>query len=495
MSDKPVRVRFAPSPTGSLHIGGARTALFNWLFARHHGGQFILRIEDTDQKRSVAGAIDELMDGLRWLGITWDEGPDVGGEAGPYVQSERRALYQKWADWLVAQGKAYRDYATPDELARAREIAEKNPTGKRAGYERLHRFISDDERAQLAAERESYVIRLAMPLQGETVVEEALRGTIRFPNAELSDIVLLKADGFPTYHLAMAVDDHFMGITHVMRSDEWTSSLPMHQVLYEAFGWEPPTFVHLPIMTYNNKKMSKRNPPMDDQGQPIPIFVREYHELGFLPEAVTNWLATIGWSFGDDVEFFSTAQAVERFTLARVNPAPTEMPYGKLIHLNGQYIRAMAPDDFIAAITPHLREAYGEIDAQTLQHIAPHVQERVNPLPTVVEWLGFLFGDFTPPADDDLIQKKMDAASTREVLHAAHAALAELPDYTVEAIEVRLRALTDELQRKTREVFNTIRWATTNQRASPPLFDSLYALGRDETLRRLALCAERLSAN
>lgn len=493
MTEKTVRVRFAPSPTGSLHIGGARTALFNWLFARHSGGSFILRIEDTDQARTLEGSYEEILSGLRWLGIDWDEGPDIGGAYGPYIQSQRIELYQKWAHYLVERGRAYRCYATQAELEHAKQVQQQK-TGKRAGYERLHRFLSDEERERLHKERHGqYVIRLAMPIEGTTTVYDVIRGEITFPNEELSDIVLLKADGFPTYHLAMAVDDHLMEISHVMRSDEWTPSLPMHLTLYEAFGWEPPTFVHLPIMVYKGKKISKRNPPISDEGKPIPIFVRQYQEAGYQPEAVVNWLATIGWYFGEEREIFSVQEAIERFTLDRINPSPTEMPFSKLEFLNGHYVRTMSDADFRAALKPLLEAEYGAIDEEKLDQIIPHIKGRVNPLHHAVPLVRFLFAsDFQPPSAEQLIQKNMDAAATKAVLQRSYEVLDSLPDFRAETQESAMRKLVAELGMKAGQVFNPLRWAVTCQQVSPPLFESMEVLGKETSLTRLKQAIEVL---
>lgn len=493
MTTTPVRVRFAPSPTGSLHIGGARTALFNWMFAKSQGGLFILRIEDTDQSRSVPGAIEEIYEGLRWLGLEWDEGPDKGGEYGPYIQSQRLEHYQQWAHWLVEQGKAYKCYATPQELERAKEIAKVSKGGNYIGYERIYRFISDEERAKIEAERSSYVIRAAMPLEGETVVHDLVRGTVRFANTELSDIVLLKSDGFPTYHLAMAVDDHLMQISHVMRSEEWLPSLPMHQNLYEALGWEAPQFAHLPIMVYNSKKISKRNPPKLSDGTLIPVFVRQYQEYGYQPEVVVNWLANIGWSFGDDIEIFDIQDAIKRFSIERINNAPTEMPFSKLEFMNGHNIRNMAIDTFIAAIHPHLEAAYGPIDAEKLRIIAPAIQERVNPIRSVPPLLQFLFGEMPAITKAQLISKGVDEEKTKEILQRGYDALAALTDFSATTQEEPLRALVEALALKPAQFFNTLRWATTGQQVAPPLFDSLAALGKETTLARIKAAQQLLA--
>jgi glutamyl-tRNA synthetase len=501
LTEKPVRVRFAPSPTGPLHIGGARTALFNWLLARHSGGVFILRIEDTDQGRSKEGSLEEIMTGLRWLGLEWDEGPDIGGPYGPYVQSERSALYQEWANWLVENGKAYRCYATPEEIkANSDRLAAEK--GRRidsgyliAGAERVHRFISDEERAKLAAERgEKHVIRLAMPLDGEILVQDAIRGEISFPNEELSDIVLLKSDGFPTYHLAMAVDDHFMEISHVMRSDEWLPSLPMHYALYDAFGWQAPIFVHLPvILSPKGGKLSKREISSQEGEDKLLVQVKEYIEEGYLPQAVVNWLTNTGWSFGEDREIFSVEETIERFTLDRLSPAGTKVNFSKLENLNGHYIRLLSLPELHNLVHPILAAAYGNFNEAKLTIILPHVQPRLNPIKDIVPLLEFLFRqDFQPPAPEDLIQKGMDAQSTQAALERVYATLDSLPDFDAATQESAARALVEELGIKTGQLFNTIRWATTAQRVSPPLFDSMEALGKAETLARLRQSIEIL---
>ena len=492
LTDKPVRVRFAPSPTGYLHIGGARTALFNWLFARHHNGAFILRIEDTDQKRYTEDAIEKLMADLRWLGLQWDEGPEVGGNYGPYIQSDRLDIYQHWAHWLVEQGKAYKDYSTAEELKQAREAAEK--TGQRgAGYERRHRFLSDEERTRYASERGSYVIRIAIPLEGQIEVQDRIRGKLTFNFAELSDTVLLKSDGFPTYHLAMAVDDHLMEISHVMRSDEWLPSAGLHQYLYDAFGWEAPEWVHLPVMLNPNGKgkMSKRKPPVDEKGNVIPVMVGDYREGGYIPEAIVNFLANTGWSFGEDREIFTVAETIERFTLDRLSPAATAFPVQKLYWLNGVYIREMGDEQLAEAVQPYLEQAYGQADLATLVKIAPHIKERTNPLTQAVEMLKFLFG-YEAAAPEEIIQKKMDAASTRELLQKSYDRLTGLSDFSVASQEAVLRPLVEESGLKPGQVFGAIRSAVTGQQVSPPLFESMEVLGQAQTLARLKDAIERL---
>jgi glutamyl-tRNA synthetase len=338
-TDKRVRVRFAPSPTGPMHIGGLRTAIFNWLFARHYGGQFILRVEDTDQSRYSEDAEDLIYNALEWVGLDIDEGPRQDGGYGPYRQSERISMYQTWAKWLVDNDKAYYDYTTPEELAELND--QKRKMKQPPGYDRRHREISDAERARLKAEGRPEVIRFKMPLTGQTDINDMLRGTITTSNDQLNDLVLLKSDGFPTYHLANVVDDHFMEITHIMRANEWIPTAPVHKQLYDAFGWDMPEIMHLPVLLNPNGKgkISKRKPPTDSKGNIIPVVVTEYQAQGYLPEAMMNFLINIGWNFGDDQEIYTVEEAIARFDGTRINPSNSAYPADKLKWFNGIYIR------------------------------------------------------------------------------------------------------------------------------------------------------------
>ncbi len=353
-----VRVRFAPSPTGFLHIGGARTALFNWMFARKHGGRFLLRIEDTDQKRFVPGATEVIIDALRWLGLDWDEGPDIGGPYGPYIQTQRAPLYQQWGSWLIEHDHAYTCFCTPEELAHMRkeQMAKKSPF---VGYDGRCRRLSPEHVAENEHAGRGYVIRFKMPRQGTTVIPDTIRGAITYNNSQIADAVLLKSDGLPTYHLANVVDDHFMDITHILRADEWISTSPLHINLYKAFDWQHPVYAHLPlILNPSGKgKLSKRNQRFDDEGQEVLVRVEEFREAGFLPEAVLNFLANVGWGFGDDREKFTLEEALPRLELKAINPAPSRLPYTKLDWLNGQYIQHMEPVDLAKAVTPFLDAA------------------------------------------------------------------------------------------------------------------------------------------
>lgn len=484
-----VRVRFAPSPTGHLHIGGARTALFNWLFARHHGGRFILRIEDTDQKRTVDGAAEEFMASLRWLGLEWDEGPDVGGEYGPYVQSERVDIYQKWTNWLVENGHAYKAFETAEELALMRE--EQKASGGRLGYDGRGRDLTASQIAQYEAEGREYVIRFKMPQEGTTSFYDAIRqDTITFDNEQLNDLVLLKADGFPTYHLANVVDDHLMQITHILRADEWINTAPLHVHIYKAFGWEAPVYAHLPVVLSpsGRGKLSKRDQAFQEDGVQVLVQVREFIEAGYLPEAVVNFLANVGWSFGNDREMFTMAEAIERFDLPGVSPAPTKLPYAKLEWLNGQYIQQMEPLALAQAIKPFLERAGYEVNVETLLHIVPSISMRLKRLDEAAEWLRFLF-EHEPLSltAEQLTHKKMPHKLAVQAFIDTREFVKHVSRFDVDTIAAGMQQIGEaNTENGTAGPFlGTMRLALTGQQVSPPLFESMVALGRERVLARL----------
>ncbi len=352
-SSKPVRVRYAPSPTGDFHVGGARTALFNYFFARGSGGRFIVRIEDTDQKRFIPEALDWLLNGLRYLGLDWDEGPEVGGEYGPYTQTERLETYQRYCQQLLEGGHAYRCFCTADRLEAV--TAGRQKQGLRSGYDRHCRGLAAEESGRRAESGESHTVRFKAPLDGQITVHDIIRGDIEFQNEILQDAVLMKSDGIPTYHLANVIDDHLMEISHILRGDEWMNSLPLHVHLYNAFGWEPPVMAHLPLILNpaGKGKMSKREGRAPD-GTTLPVFVRSFEELGYLPEAMINFMALLGWSYDDKTEIMSRDELIERFTLERVNAAPAVWNYEKLNHLNGAYIRQLTVPELARRLAPFL---------------------------------------------------------------------------------------------------------------------------------------------
>ncbi len=490
-----VRVRMAPSPTGYFHLGSARTALFNWLFARHSGGVFILRIEDTDQKRYVPDALQDAMDSLRWLGLQWDEGPEVGGDCGPYFQSQRLPIYKQWAEWLIREGHAYRCYCSEERLKALRTAqAERNEL---TGYDLHCRYLSAAERAEREASGAPSVVRFAMPLEGQTSFVDIIRETKPVENRQIVDPILLKSDGFPTYHLGNVIDDHLMGITHILRGDEWLNSLPLHVNLYRAFGWEIPVYAHLPLILdpSGTGKLSKRKKREDGEEQLT--FIREYQEAGYLPEAMFNFLAILGWSFSPDADLFTRDEAVAAFDLTHINPAPGALPLSKLEWMNGHYIRSLSPDELVRRLLPALSRQLG-LDAErlgadpALQVLVPHIQPRLKTLNDAAEWIDFAFVDGIEYAPEALIPKKMDATGALAVLDAA-IELIENVEFDEAAMDQPFRALADRLTVKAGQLFGILRVAITGKEVAPPIFGCMLAIGRERTLERCRGAAERLA--
>lgn len=476
MTDKPVRVRIAPSPTGYFHVGSARTALFNWLFARRHSGKFIVRIEDTDRTRYNPEAVSDAMDSLRWLGLNWDEGPEVGGDHGPYYQSERLDLYHEYADRLLVEGQAYRCYCSPERLATMRE--EQRDKKREVGYDRHCRRLTAAQRAEYEAEGIEPVIRLKAPLDGQTTFQDVLYGTITVQNDTLDDLVLLKSDGFPTYHLANVVDDHLMEISHIMRGDEWLPSVPKHVLLYNAFGWEIPVYAHLPLILAptGKGKLSKRHGGVE---------IREFRRQGYMPEAMINYLARVGWSYDDKTEIFDRYELIRCFDLSGINNSPARFSYDRLEWMNAYYLRQLEADDLAHRLVPFLGRAGFDVTADDLRPMVPLIQERIKTLAEAVDWLDFFFQEEIQYDPELLVAKKMDPAASLDALTRARAVLASLPKFEVEAIESSLRALADRLGLKVGQVLGSLRVAVTGKMVAPPLFETLAILGRERTLDRI----------
>ncbi len=486
MADK-VRVRFAPSPTGGPHVGNIRTAIFDWLLARGSGGSFILRVEDTDQAREVEGSVEELMDALRWLGIDWDEGPDIGGPHAPYVQSQRLDRYRRAAEGLIERGGAYRCHCSSERLAEMRK--EQRRLKKQDGYDRRCRFLSEEERLEQESAGVQPVVRFAMPLHGETRLTDLVRGMVVFDNSLVDDFVMLKSDGFPTYHLAHIVDDHAMEITHVLRAEEWLSSAPRHVRLYEALGWEPPLFAHLPvILAPDRSKLSKRHGTTT---------VLEYREMGYLPQAMVNFLVLLGWSLDDKTEIFSAQELVDSFSLERVSRPGAIFNIDKLNWLNGYYIRQMSDQDLTDALLEfwgrHAPEGIpAQPDRSYLVKIVPLIRERLKTLLDAAPLIPFFFADNVEYDTGQLVQKRMDAEGTRAALSRAAVALSELASFDSDSIEGALRPLADDMGIKVGQLLGSIRVATTGLKVSPPLFESLEVLGRERSLAAIEAAAARL---
>jgi len=481
-SNRPVRVRIAPSPTGDPHVGTAYIALFNYAFARHNGGKFLLRIEDTDRERSTLKSEQAILDSLRWIGLAWDEGPDAGGPFAPYRQSERGEIYRKWAAELVASKAAYPCFCTAARLDALR--LEQRAKKMDFGYDGACRNLPEDVVREKLSAGEPHVIRLAVPREGETRVADLLRGEVVFQNSGVDDQVLLKSDGFPTYHLANVVDDHLMEITHVIRAEEWISSTPKHVLLYRAFGWAPPVFVHMPLLRNKDKsKISKRKNPTS---------LLWYREQGYLPEALLNFLGLMGWSIADEREVFSLDEMIREFAWERVSTSGPVFDLQKLDWLNGLYIRKLAPAELVRRIRENVLKDGGPFgiaqggpdDAAVLKTI-PLVQERMKKLSDWIPLTQFLFSDEVHPAPADLVPKKCTPAEAQKCLEAAAEALQSEPAWAAEALEARCRALAGVIPMKEKDIFMCMRVAVTGTAVSPPLFQSIELLGQGRTVARL----------
>jgi glutamyl-tRNA synthetase len=486
----PVRVRFAPSPTGFLHVGGVRTAMFDWLFARHNEGTFILRIEDTDIARKVEGATEAIMDGLRWLGLDWDEGPDVGGDYGPYMQSQRLRLYREAAEKLVAQGNAYYCYCSPERLEAMRK--EQEARKQSLGYDRRCRNLNPQERAKKEAEGIKPVVRFKMPLEGETRFTDLIYGEVVFENKNIDDFVMLKSDGYPTYHLANVVDDHAMKISHVIRGEEWISSTPRHLKMYEALGYEPPLYVHHPLLVGPDRaKLSKRHGD---------VSLREYREQGYLPEAILNFIALIGWSLDDKTELMTRQQLIDNFSLERIGRMGAVFNRDKLEWMNGVYIRSLEADDLTERVLPFLVKGLPSsvkrpIDANYVRQIVPLIRERINTLKDAAAYANFFFVDKLEYDKSKFVDKKTNAETVLTALKSAEAILSSLESFDRDQLEHTLRRLADDLGIKPGQLFNILRVATTARDATPPLFETMAVLGKERCLKRIKAAISRLSKN
>jgi len=479
-----VCVRFAPSPTGEPHVGNAYIALFDYAFARATGGRFVFRIEDTDRERSRPEYEERLIRALRWLGISWDEGPDVGGPRGPYRQSERCPIYKKHAWDLVDKGAAYPCFCTQERLEEVRRRQQQEKLS--FGYDGACRGLDPAETRSRAQAGEPHVIRLAVPHEGETRFDDLIRGEIVFQNSTIDDQVLLKSDGFPTYHLACVVDDRLMGVTHVIRAEEWISSTPKHVLLYQAFGWEPPFFMHMPLLRNPDKsKMSKRKNPTS---------LDWYREQGFLPEAMVNFLALMGHSMGADQEVFSINDFIRSFDLRKVGTGAPVFDMTKLEWLNGVYIRELKPEDLAA----RLRNGFlagRQISDEMLLKIIPIARERLKKLSDFGPLTEFIFAERVSPAAQDLVPKKKQPAEAAEALEKIRSVLESAADWRPEPMELACRAIADQIGWKVRDLFMVLRVAVTGSPVSPPLFESVEILGREKTLSRVAAAIALLRAN
>jgi glutamyl-tRNA synthetase len=480
MSEAMVRVRFAPSPTGYPHLGNIRTALFNWIFARHNNGVFILRIEDTDVARLVEGATDVILESLRWLGLDWDEGP--------YFQSQRLELYREATDRLLEQDLAYKCYCSTERLEsmRQEQMKRKQPPG----YDRRCRNLTQEQKAEMEAEGIIPVIRFKTPLEGQTSFSDLLRGQITFENTTLDDFVLLKSDGYPTYHLANIVDDHLMEISHVLRADEWLSSAPRHVLLYQALGWQPPHFAHLPmILGSDRSKLSKRHGA---------TAITEYQEQGYLPEAMFNFLVLLGWALDDKTELLTREEIIKYFSLERISTTAAVFNKDKLEWMNGVYLRGLSSEEFAQRAIPFLdkdlpAEVDHPLDIGYVRQLMPLVQERARTLAEVPQLSEFFFVEGLE-YDVGLLLSKIDKAEAVRGLQASVDRMDSLKDWSAASLETVFRPLAEELKLKTGVFFGLLRVAVTGRTAAPPLFQTMEVLGKERCLKRLRAALDKLSA-
>jgi nondiscriminating glutamyl-tRNA synthetase len=478
-----VRVRFAPSPTGYLHVGGARTALFNYLFARARGGTFVLRIEDTDQARSTPESLQAVLDGLRWLGLSWDEGPGVGGGYGPYSQSERRELYGRHAEMLAVKGMAYRCYCTPEELEARRQAMVAR--GEAPRYDGRCRDLDTASRARLESEGRAAALRFALPGPGETAWEDVVRGSVSFRNEVLDDFVLLRADGLPTYNFACVVDDHAMAITHVVRGDDHISNTPRQILLYGAFGWDPPAFAHLPmVLGEDGTRLSKRHGATS---------VGAYRDMGYLPEALVNFLALLGWSYDGQRELFTLTELEQVFRLEKVGSNPAIFDVRKLEWMNAQHLRMLPEEERVHRATEFLESRGRDLSSRPPEWrgaLVRAIGDRLKTLADVEGYGAFALDESleTDPVAWSELEEKPDVASRLRTLAQRIGALA---DFSLENLEKVTRDLAAGLGIKAGELIGVTRVALTGRKVSPGIFEVMWLLGKERTRERLERAASR----
>jgi len=492
MADGSVRVRFAPSPTGLLHIGGLRTALYNDLFARKHDGEFLLRIEDTDQERYVDDAEADIIDALSWTGLSYDEGPEVGGDHGPYRQSERSDLYREYAETLVEAGAAYYAFDTEEELEALREQGDGGDGT--AAYDASTRrdmrnsLTMDDEEVERKIDAgDDYVVRLKVPRRRTLHFQDEVRGGVTFESEEIDDQVLLKSDGLPTYHLANVVDDHLMEISHVIRGEEWLSSTPKHVLMYEALGWEPPTFAHLPlIMSPDGGKLSKR----DANRLGIPVYVTDYREAGYEPEGLLNFLALLGWNPGTEQELFDLEDMADAFSLERVGASGVQFDLDKLRWVNEHYVRDLSVEELAERARPVVEAEGYEVSDDRLHTICELVQERIQVAPEVVTDNRYFFED--PDEYEEAGVEKRWKDDSADLLLKYADRLEEVDTFDVDTVETVLRDLADEEDVGAGAIIHPARLSVSGRSYGPGVFGLMAAVGKEACLRRMRRAAETL---
>ena len=487
MKNKEIRLRFAPSPTGYLHIGGARTALFNWLYARHYKGIFVLRIEDTDQVRSTEEAVNVILEGMKWLGLDWDEGPDKKGEYGPYYQMQRLPLYQECAEKLLKDKKAYYCYCTREELAESREKQARE--GKNPKYDRHCLNLSEEEKKRYEAEGRKPVIRLKVPAK-KIVFDDLLRGEVAFDGELLSDFVIMKSDGIPTYNYAVVIDDALMNITHVMRGDDHISNTPKQILIYEALGFSIPKFAHIPmIMGSDHTKLSKRHGAAS---------VMEYKKMGYIPEAVVNYIAHLGWSSGDEREIFSKDELIKEFSLDKISKHAAVFSMDKLNWFNSEYLKRMSVDTLTEMLIPYLKEAnyikekdLSEPKLEWLKEVIKLMQGRFKNFIQFIDYADYFFLDkinIEPQAFQSVLKKE----GVADILQALKENFSNLKCWDEESIENAVREIAFSLQIKGGQIIHPTRVALSGKKVGPGLFELMVVLGKEKTVKRLKEAIEKI---
>jgi glutamyl-tRNA synthetase len=480
----PCRVRFAPSPTGHVHLGSARTALYDYLLAKKSSGQFILRIEDTDRKRLVAGAEEELIEGLRWLGIEWDEGPIKGGAFGPYRQSERKEIYQKYARLLVEKGWAYYCFCSSERLKESRTEMQKKK--QPAHYDGLCRAISLEKAEERIQKGESFVVRFKTPKEGKTIVHDLLRGEIIFDNKNLDDYIIVKSDGWALYHLAATVDDHLMNITHVIRGSEWLPTSPLHHLIWQAFEWNEPQWVHLSVFLKpsGKGKMSKRETAqLSNDG--YSIFIKDLQGLGYLPEAVINWIALMGWSYDDHTEYFTLEDLIEKFSLEKLNPSPAAINFSKLDHFNKMHIKKLSDKDLAERLMPFFLKNKIKASINQLEKIAPALKDRITTLDDSVDKCRFLFTENIQHQAGALQIKDLSIEKSYEISEEILKVMSSISTWTLASIEKNVSDYMEKEGLEPKQLLSYLREAISGQNVIPPLYESMYVLGKEVTVARL----------
>jgi nondiscriminating glutamyl-tRNA synthetase len=484
MSEK-VRVRFAPSPTGSLHIGGARTALFNYLFARHNDGVFVLRIEDTDTERSTEESAKQIVRSLKWLGFDWDEGPEKGGNYGPYFQSQRLQLYKGEVERLLDEDKAYYCYCTPEELAQKRQDALK--AGKAPRYDGSCRNLTPEQRRKLEGEGRTPTIRIKMPQEGQTVVEDLIRGKVVFENEVIDDFIIFKSNGIPTYNFACVIDDNAMGITHIIRAEEHLSNTPKQVQVYRALGYDLPKFAHVPmILAPDRSKLSKRHGATS---------VEEFRDQGYLPEAIVNYLTLLGWSTGDNEEIFGMEKAASEFTLERVNKTAAIYDVKKLTWMNGHYLRELDIYYITKQVIPFMVQKgiiddnYAKEKFDYIKQVVDISRDRAKTLDELADCIAFFFKDIDE-YEQKGVRKHFKKQNALELLLSGAEVLDDQEEFTHESTEKAFRDLTESKGLKAAELIHPTRLAITGRTIGPGLFDIIVLLGKDKTVDRMKKAAK-----